>query len=337
VSSGARARIARAALVSNVITAILRLVRGPARPTWSFRFEALARTLRRFLRASAKRSATELRASWEELAFRAVRGVSRERMMIGTLGAEWFSPEGAGEGVLLYFHGGAYVWGSSDTHADLVSRLARDAGVRALVPNYRLAPEHPCPAAHEDAEAAYRWLLERGVAPSRVVVGGDSAGGNLALSLLVRVRAAGLPMPGGAALLCPWVDLGGKGGSMEANLRYDWISSAAIGPWVRAYHPHGSLSDPIVSPLYADLRGLPRTLVQVGGAEVLRDQIVDLAGRLARAGVEVTLREHPDMFHVWQMYAGPFPELRGALQEIAAFVADHQRTSGGGEAGLANR
>lgn len=321
---GGRARLARATLGALIVTALRRPFRGPLRPSWSFAYEVAVRALRGFLAGVIHHSPAKLRAAWEDVAAPGVRGVVRQSVRIGDQAAEWFGPPGvaASARVVLYLHGGAYVWGSSRTHADLISRIAVAAGARVLAPDYRLAPEHPCPAAHDDAVAAYRWLLAQGVAAREIVVAGDSAGGNLALSLLGRLRAEGLPMPRGMALLCPWVDLSRQGGSVASNAAFDWIGSDGLRRWMRTYHPSERYEEALVSPLFADLRGLPPALVQVGGAEVLLDQVLELGKALVRAGVPATVTVYPDMVHDWHVLSGFAPEALQAITEIGRFVRD---------------
>lgn len=224
-------------------------------------------------------------------------------------------------GVMVYLHGGAYALGSIDVFRPFLAQLARATGTRVLAVDYRLAPEHPYPAALEDAVTAYRWALDvAGCAPPQVVVAGDSAGGGLALAALAALRDAGAPLPAGAVCISPWLDLALTGASMRGKARVDPILSYEIlDEYARLYAGAHDRTNPLISPLYADLRGLPPLLIQVGTEEVLLDDAVRCADRARAAGVAVTLDVVDGMFHVFQM-VGALPETQSARQEIAVFV-----------------
>jgi len=269
---------------------------------------------------------SEQRRSWEALALPFDFGWPRlrfERVNCGGLNALSVHPREPVAGdttTLLYLHGGAYLFGTAAQYRDFLARLVRASGVNAIAIDYRLAPEYPFPAALEDAIAAYRALLESGVAPSQLVVAGDSAGGGLTASLLVAIRDLGLPLPARAALLCPWVDLGARGGSLEANSRYDVFSPELVASWARTVLAGADASDPRASPVHADLRGLPPLLVLVGGAEVVLDQNVAFAERARAAGVDVTLRVWDHCTHDWPVYAAVLARGRLAIEEIGGFL-----------------
>ncbi len=236
---------------------------------------------------------------------------------------EWLEPvnERAAP-TLLYFHGGGYYFCSPATHRPLVFALtAKRAGARSFSVDYRLAPEAPFPAAHEDALAAYAALLEAGVDPATIVLGGDSAGGGLALALLVALRDRGTPLPAGAVLFSPWTDLAATGETLRSNDGADpMFAGAALGRAARLYIGDASPTDPYLSPLYADPAGLPPLLIQAGSTEVLLDDSRRFAERARAAGVEVDLQVWPRMPHVWQMAVPFMPEARRALDDAAAFV-----------------
>ena len=224
---------------------------------------------------------------------------------------------------LLYLHGGAWCLGSPRTHRRLVADLASGAGVRAVSVDYRLAPEHPYPAGLDDCVAAYRWLLERRVDPSRIVVAGDSAGGNLAAALLLRLRDDGIPLPAGAVLLSPATDLAGTGASFATRKAVDpFFSGIDAAPFFDAYAGGRDVRDPYLSPLYGDLQGLPPLLIHVGDHEVLLDDSVRFAERARDAGVEARLVVWPGMFHVFQTFAPFLPEARRANREISGFIRE---------------
>jgi acetyl esterase/lipase len=246
----------------------------------------------------------------------ALRQVERAPVDAGGVPATWVTPKvGAGEPVLLYFHGGGYVLGSARFYREPTARLALASGMRLLVPDYRLAPEHPYPAAQEDALAVWRWLLGTGVAPSQVVVGGDSAGGGLALALLLALRDAGEPLPAGALLLSPWVDLSCSAPSHVECAPYDYLDRETVLRWARCYAGALELTDPRLSPLHAPLGGLPPLFLQVGGAELLRDPVLALAERAREAGVSVTLDVREELTHI--------PSALGVLFAPAREAGEH--------------
>ena len=234
--------------------------------------------------------------------------------------AEWIEAADTDLGMMLYLHGGAYALGSINTARELVARLSRATRTRSLAIDYRLAPEHPFPAALQDATKAYRWLLNQGYAPSQIVIAGDSAGGGLALATLVALRDAGEPLPAGAVCISPWTDLALTGGSVQGNASVDPIlAPEELDMYARYYAGECEPTFPLLSPLYADLRGLPPLLIQVGSEEILLDDAVRLAERACKAGVDVTLETWDGMFHVFQMIA-PLPEAKEAVGRIAEFA-----------------
>ncbi|MEX3629400.1 MAG: alpha/beta hydrolase [Burkholderia sp.] len=237
---------------------------------------------------------------------------------------EWLEPaNGHAAPTLLYFHGGGYYFCSPTTHRPLVFALTAKAGARSFSVDYRLAPETPFPAAHDDALAAYAALLEAGVDPATIVLGGDSAGGGLALALLVALRDRNVPLPAGAVLFSPWTDLAATGETLRSNDGADpMFAGAALGRAARLYIGDASPTDPYVSPLYADPAGLPPLLIQAGSTEVLLDDSRRFAESARAAGVEVDLQVWPRMPHVWQMAVPFMPEARRALDDAAAFVRD---------------
>ena len=247
--------------------------------------------------------------------------------------AEWVeparparSPAASGERVprrtVLYLHGGAYLFGSPRTHRGITAYLARHVPARVLVPDYRLAPEHPFPAALEDALACYRWLLSRGSAAREIALAGDSAGGGLALAALVALKDAGEPLPAAAACLAPWTDLAATGDSVRSNSEADaWVYGDAVAAGAGLYLGNTPATHPLASPLYGELRGLPPLLIHVSDSELLRDDGLRLAERARRAGVPVRLRMWRDLPHVWQGFVPFIPEARESLEEIAAFLA----------------
>ena len=233
--------------------------------------------------------------------------------------AEWIAAPNANLDVMLYLHGGAYALGSISTYREFVARLARAARMRGLAINYRLAPEHPFPAAVEDAITAYDWLLAEGVEPSRIIVAGDSAGGGLALAVQVALRDAGKPLPAGVVCISPWTDLTLSGASIQSKAAVDPVLDAgSLERYAKLYARGHDRSAPLISPLFADLSGLPPLLIQVGGDEILLDDAVRCAGRARQAGVEVRLEVWDEMFHVFPLV--PFlPETKKAVEYVAGF------------------
>ncbi len=240
----------------------------------------------------------------------------------GGVPAEWVDAPGAiGAGAILYLHGGGYTVGSVRTHRALVARLAAATGVRALTVDYRLAPEHPYPAALEDALAAYRWLVGGGAEPARIVVAGDSAGGGLAVALLVALRDAGDALPAAGVCISPWTDLACTGASMTTRAGADpMVQRAGLLEMAAAYLGGQDARTPLASPLHADLRGLPPMLVHVGGAETLLDDAIRLAERARAAGTAVDLEVWDDMIHVWHAFSPLLPEADEAVAGIGAWV-----------------
>lgn len=251
--------------------------------------------------------------------------VGCEAVVAGGVPGEWIVPPGAEESrVVLYLHGGGYVIGSVNTHRDMVSRIARAAQARALAIDYRLAPEHPFPAAVEDAMAAYRWLLASGLPAERIVIAGDSAGGGLTLATLLALRDAGDPLPAAAVCVSPWTDLAVTGESMDTKADVDpMIRKAEAIEGAKLYLAGADPKTPLASPLYAELSGLPHLLIQVGTHETLVDDSVRLAERARAVGVDVTLEQWEEMIHVWHFFAFILPEAQQAIDRIGQFVREH--------------
>jgi monoterpene epsilon-lactone hydrolase len=249
--------------------------------------------------------------------------VSFEAATLGGVPALWSMTPGAGKyRVLLYLHGGGYVIGSTQGYRPLFSAVARAAGARGVALEYRLAPEHPFPAAVNDAVAGYRALLKQGMAPGSIAVAGDSAGGGLTVAMLVAARDAGLPMPAAAVAISPWVDLEGTGESLATKLAEDPIlTREGLLNSANQYLNGASPRTALASPIYADLAGLPPLLIQVGSAEVLLDDANRLAARAGAAGVATQLEIWPRMPHVWHANSFMLSEGRDAITGIGEFLA----------------
>jgi acetyl esterase/lipase len=262
----------------------------------------------------------EVRAALDAVKHRVPKGVVAQDRRLGGIDGEWLvAAEGAAGGTLFYLHGGGYFACSTRTHRPITAGFAR-RGLRVFAPNYRLAPEHPFPAAIDDAVAAYLGLLESGVPPGEVTIAGDSAGGGLALATLLSLRDAGQPLPAAALLFSPWTDLAGTGPSLVTNDKRDAMFDGdkialAAAPYLADTDPR----HPLASPLYAALHGLPPLLIHVGSDEVLLDDSTRLAERARAAGGSVTLRRWPVVPHVWQLFAF-LPETRQSMDEGARFL-----------------
>ena len=253
------------------------------------------------------------------------KGLATQRVSIGNLPAEWIGPERApGEepdgNTILYFRGGGYVLGSIDAHRAIAAKFVRGSGVRALLFEYRNAPENPHPAALEGALAAYAYLLDQGVAPQNIVFAGDSAGGGLALATLLVLKDQGKQLPAAAAVLSPWTDLECTGESLHTNAdrclspKESWLAC-------RKHYAHGQdLRSPRISPLYGNLQDLPPLFISAGGHETLLSDSTRFADKARQAGVDVTLNIGPQMFHCYPACAPIFPEATAAMRDICSFI-----------------
>jgi acetyl esterase/lipase len=225
--------------------------------------------------------------------------------------------------VTLYLHGGGYVIGSLNTHRELASRIARSTQSRALVIDYRLAPEHPFPAAVDDATAAYRWLVGTGVSPSRIAVAGDSAGGGLTLATLLALRDARQPLPAAGVCMSPWTDLEGTGASAQPGGADDPLLQVAGLREMGRHYAVANPRHPLAAPLYASFRGLPPLLIQVGTREILLDDSTRVAVKAKAEGVDVTLETWDGLIHVWQLFGPDVPESEQAVARIGEFARKH--------------
>jgi monoterpene epsilon-lactone hydrolase len=224
---------------------------------------------------------------------------------------------------VLYLHGGSYVLGWPGLYRDLTWRIAAFCRARVWCIAYRLAPEHPFPAALDDAVAAYRWLLAQGADPRRIALMGDSAGGGLVLATMMRLRDEGVALPAAAAVVSPWTDLALTGESFRLNAATDPLVPVELAPAaVDLYLAGADPRHPYASPLYGDATGLPPTLIMVGGDEVLRDDAVRMADKMRAAGCHVEIEVWPHMWHVWHMFLRAMPEAKAAIARIATFMQD---------------
>jgi monoterpene epsilon-lactone hydrolase len=269
-------------------------------------------------------SLMEMRAGFEQAAMPAAPDLKSEAVSANGVEAEWITaPGAAADRIVLYLHGGGYVLGSVKTHRDLIGRISRAAQARVLALNYRLGPEHPFPAAVDDAVAGYRYLIENKCKPARIVIAGDSAGGGLTVAALVAIRDARLPMPAAGVCMSPWVDLEGQGESMTTRAQADpVVQREGLMGMAQAYLGGKDPRSPLASPLHADLKGLPPLLIQVGDAETLLDDSTRVAEKARAAGVQVKLEVWPEMIHVWQLFASFLPEGQQAVDAIGNYIRE---------------
>jgi epsilon-lactone hydrolase len=267
-----------------------------------------------------------MRSDWDAAFAGTTAPVTCEGVSAGGVDAEWISPAHAPQDkAILYFHGGGFRIGSIASHRDLMAQIALASGCRVLAIDYRLAPEYRFPAALDDALAGYDWMLGRGLKPANIAFAGDSAGGNLALAAMLALRERARPLPVAAVLMSPWTDLAATGASYVSRAEADPIHQRSmILALAKNYlGGQGDPCDPLVSPLYADLRDLPPLLIQVGDRETVLDDSVMLAEKARAAGVDVELEVWDGMIHVFQMFGAELPEAHRAISSIAGFLNRH--------------
>lgn len=253
---------------------------------------------------------------------RKAKGVAIEECDVAGLHAEWYRPPESLSGkVFLYLHGGAYALGSCDSHRALASRIAEAAGVDTLLPEYRLAPENPFPAGLDDCVAVYRALLGEGYSADDIIIGGDSAGGGLTAATMLQLRHNGMPLPRAAILLSPFLDVSASGETMKTRAGRDpWFEPENISVVVGHYCPKEDPRNPLVSPVFANVAGLPPMLIHVGDDEILLSDSTRFADKLRQAGIEVELEVFPELWHVFQLFIGAMPESKVAVQKIGAYI-----------------
>jgi epsilon-lactone hydrolase len=250
-------------------------------------------------------------------------GVSLSSADVNGLNAEWVrSSDASDDLVILYLHGGGYVIGSLTSHRHLSFALSQASGASVLALDYRLAPEHPFPAAVNDAVNAFRWLLNQGIKSNRIVIAGDSAGGGLTVATLIALRDEGVDLPAGGVCLSPWVDLTNSADSY-ARIADPMLKKAELDSMAESYLQGQDAKTPLASPLFADLNGLPPLLIQVGTDEHLYDDSINFEARAKAAGVNVTLEVWDEMIHIWHFFYPMLQEGREAIAQIGEFVKKH--------------
>lgn len=271
-------------------------------------------------------SLAEMRVGFDSMGgmFPRLEDVSSQITNVGGVDGEWFDlNDGDSDRVMLYLHGGGYLIGSVESHRALIERITKATGGRVLAINYRLAPEFPFPAAVDDAMAAYRGLLAQGYHASRISIAGDSAGGGLAIALLVALRDAAEPTPGCSVPISPWTDMECSGDSIETRAALDpMVQKQVLMEMSGVYLDGADPKSPMASPLNADFRGLPPVLIQVGDAEVLLDDSVRLEDKMRAAGVDVTVEVWDEMVHVWHLFAPILDKGQEAIDRLGAFVRE---------------
>ena len=281
-------------------------------------------TLLRSRPAPAVQDVAEARQRFEKMAGFLGRPADAkcETVKAGSVPAEWVAAPGSDERrAVLYLHGGGYAIGSINTHRRLAYDISAASAARVLLIDYRLAPEHPFPAAVDDAASAWRWLLQQGFAANRMAIAGDSAGGGLTIATLVNLRDRKLALPACAVAISPWVDLEGVGGSLTTRSAQDPMVQKAGLQWMADLYLKGANpKTPLAAPLHAELAGLPPTLIQVGTAETLLDDATRIAEKMHAAGVSVRLAVWPNMLHVFPLFAPILSEGRDGCAEIGAFI-----------------
>ena len=265
----------------------------------------------------------EHRRSMEKIAgyFKYRKGIIHESFTLNDFSAEWLYFKNYKETVILYLHGGAFVIGSTTTHRGIMSQIAHLTSSRILGINYRLAPEHPFPAALEDSFAAYQWLLQQGISAKKIIIVGDSSGANLAIALSLLLHEKQRPLPAALACLSPWVDLTLSGKSIRTNAGKDPMLTSELGELaINAYLSNQSPELPLVSPLLGDLTHLPPLYIQASTTELLLSDSTRLADKAKLAGVDVTLKIYEEMVHSWQFAYRILPEAKKALNDLAEFI-----------------
>ena len=309
---------------STLYISVRRLVKGPQFPNWSWSLE----TSTHFLKTQAAiafdmPSHTDGREYEDALLFGSP-AVSQVRIdpVNSVVEGHWYQPLSETNAVtVLYLHGGGYAY-YSKSHQNLISLVTLAAKSRTFALDYPLIPEHPYPAQLEAAMAAYKWLLETGVAPERLVVAGDSAGGNLTVALLLSLRDAHLPLPALGICLAPWTDLANSGASMTTNEPSDWLAKRMPERWAQWFCQGADPANPLISPIHADLRGLPPIYIQAGSAEILHDMIRTFAERAKQQDAPIQLEVWPNMTHDFQAFGDIIPESKEALRRIGEVVRD---------------
>ncbi|MFB6372422.1 MAG: alpha/beta hydrolase [Bradymonadaceae bacterium] len=322
-------RLLQLALSSLAETTWRRLRGQPVADSWPFRFECLLTFVRKRYRHLRAESLETIREAEEAIALDPRGEFSRFATDLDGVDCEWFLADPAaetapkpGSRAIVYLHGGGYVFGSTNTHADLLTRLTRRLDAPVLGVNYSLCPESSLDDAVDDVISVIRTLVDHGWSPQRLALAGDSAGGGLAVSSAVALRDGAGPLPAALGLLSPWADLRCDGDSYGENADTDYMTREMVAEIAERVCHDRPLDHPVASPVCDDLEDLPPTLIHAGGAEVLLDDARRLSSRLENVGVDVTCRVWPEMVHVFHSFSRVLPPADTALDEFAAFLED---------------
>lgn len=285
------------------------------------------RTILRATFKNKKLSIAELRANGvknSKMLGEVSKNITVEKINMEGIQAEWlipFSSSTRSEKVILYLHGGGYVTGSIEDHRMMCGLLANATGTKVLIPEYRLAPEHPFPAALDDALKVYQWLLDQGYSSANMIIAGDSAGGGLSIATVLALKEKSGSLPAAVVCLSPWADLALTGQSHTTKAKAEAIlNKDVLHEWALCYTDESNLTNPLVSPIHGDFHGFPPLLIQVGSEEILLDDSTLLAEKAKSAGVDVTLKIWDGMWHVWQALGDLIPENKKTFEEIGQFV-----------------
>jgi acetyl esterase/lipase len=248
-----------------------------------------------------------------------------EKITFNSISAEWiYAYEAHEDRVILFLHGGGYNTCSPNTHRELAARISKASGAKVLLPDYRLAPEHPFPSALDDATSTYRWLLDTGFAGENIAIAGDSAGGGLSLATAISLCDAGKPSPASIACISPWTDLEMSGNSIKTHADIDpMLNLQAMKIMALNYIGDSDPRSPLISPLYAELKGISPLLIHVGSDEMLLDDSTRIVEKAKSAGVDVTLVIYDQMWHVFHLNAALMPEGKKAIEELGSFIRKH--------------
>ena len=285
------------------------------------------RTILRATFKNKKLSIAELRANGvknSKMLGEVSKNITVEKINMEGIQAEWlipFSSSARSEKVILYLHGGGYVTGSIEDHRMMCGLLANATGTKVLIPEYRLAPEHPFPAALDDALKVYQWLLDQGYSSANMIIAGDSAGGGLSIATVLALKEKSGSLPAAVVCLSPWTDLALTGQSHATKAKTEAIlNKDVLHEWALCYTDESNLTNPLVSPIHGDFHGFPPLLIQVGSEEILLDDSTLLAEKARSAGVDVILKIWDGMWHVWQALGDLIPENKKTFEEIGQFV-----------------
>lgn len=304
-----------------------RIRRGAKRPTWQLGTELSQKTMRKTIDHSLDWGMDWYR-KLQELSTKSLKNdktVHSKKEVLNDVKGEWFVPENAKMNqLIIYFHGGGYVYGSSDTHRPFINRVAKRLKVNVLSVDYRLAPEHSFPAAHDDAFSIYQSIINhKNYEPNQIVLMGDSAGAALCTGILLKLKEKKMAMPRAVILISPWVDPKAAGGSIIENDAFDIGGHDFLLDCAEKYLQGSNEKDHLVAPIYADLSGLPPVLIQVGNAEILLTQVRQLKDKIRGEEVKLTYTEYEDMFHTFLISAPNIAQSKTALEEIARFLEEN--------------